>query len=100
MSSSLIITGVVAGAGVTAYTTGCGKGFQADRATSLAITTTSTVAMGLGGTLMNHHTMDEIHQKYGSAYIESMSDEELVEALESLNLLAASSDEEKTSKLV
>lgn len=41
----------------------------------------------IGSSMLEDNTMNEIYEKYSSSYIDSMSDEELVSALEQLDLL-------------
>ena len=60
-----------------------------------SILTTATVGVGY---TMNANTVRSIQQKYSSAYVESLSDEELATALEKMDLLIAANPEEKGVK--
>ena len=51
-------------------------------ASSVAVTATAIASESL-----NASTMKQIHQEYAAAYVQSMSDEELVAALEQMDLL-------------
>ena len=50
-------------------------------------TTVASTATAIAGESLNHMTMEKIHEKYSSAYVESMSDEQLAAALEQMDLL-------------
>ncbi len=53
----------------------------------------STTAVAIAGESLNHRTMDQIHEKYSSSYVESMSDEQLAAALEKMDLLLPENEE-------
>lgn len=60
----------------------------------------SSVATGstLAATYSNNKGVEEIYEKYSSAYVESMTEEELVRALEAVELLEKEKFLENNSK--
>ena len=85
-----MVTGALAvtGTGLSLYDVK-EKKFRKDNAESMVTTTIATAATAAIGASLNAHTMNEIHEKYSSAYVESMSDEELEQALIKMDLLEA-----------
>lgn len=61
-------------------------------------TTALLVATTAVGYTINTNTVKSIQQKYSSAYVESLSDEELAQALQRMDLLIAESPQEKDVK--
>ena len=64
------------------------------------MTTVATAATAVTGACINNYTKEQIHQKYASAYVESMSDEELERALVEMDLLVAASETEEVTKTI
>jgi len=58
-----------------------------------SVATTATV---LGTTAIKNKTIENIYEKYACRYVDSLSDKELAEALEKLELLEASNSQETT----
>ena len=85
-----MITGALAitGTGLSLYDKE-NKSINKNNANSILTTTIATGATAAVGASMNAYTMHEIHEKYSSAYVESMSDEELEQALVKMDLLEA-----------
>ena len=88
-----MITGAVAltGSGLSLYDRK-EKKLNEDNARSVLATTVATTATAIAGASLNAHTMNEIHDRYASAYVDSMSDEELESALVKMDLLVAEED--------
>ena len=88
MNTTTLITGAGAAVatGIALYDNK-NKGIDKGNAKVLVGTAVALTATTIGAGSLNHMTMDEIHRKYSSAYVESMSDEELETALEQMNLL-------------
>ena len=88
MNSTTMITG----AGALTYT-GIGlydrktKKINKDMVGYLVGTSIATGATAAIGASINGYTINQMHNKYASAYIESMSDEELEQALIEMDLL-------------
>lgn len=68
------------------------------RAKKVGTTTLVTGATTVVGQISDKIAMDHIHKKYASAYIESMSDEELENALIALGQLESEEDVNNTTK--
>ena len=64
-----------------------GISFNSDGTLGTVITSSITTATIVGEDLINQHYLRQIYQRSQTAYIDSMSDEELVNALEQANLL-------------
>ena len=64
------------------------KKFKIERGRSYLDTTVVTAATAVTGACLNGASMNHIHNKNASAYVESMSDEELERALVKMDLLA------------
>jgi len=60
--------------------------------------TALTVATTAVGYTMNANTVKSVQQKYSSAYVESLTDDELAEALQRMDLLIAENPQEKDVK--
>ena len=55
---------------------------------TVAVTAISSATTVTTGACMNSCTKKQIYEKYATAYVDSLSDEELEEALQKMNLLA------------
>ena len=71
-----------------------------EKAKNVGITTLATSATAIGGRIANEHTMREIHREYASAYLDSMSDEDLATALAQLDLLESEESTKETTKTI
>ena len=86
--------------GVTASTLDDnGKIDNKKQAIATTITTAPTTTASLNGAA-NDRNVKEIYNKYCSAYINSLSDEELTEALAQLDLLEKAKNNKKTKKTI
>lgn len=99
-TASSIITGVgVAGTAGALLIDWKEKKIHKENAKIVAGVSVALTATAAGAATINDMTLDKIHQKYSSAYIQSMSDEQLEEALIQMDLLLPEEDskvEEKT----
>ena len=67
---------------------------------STLITTTTSSATVAGEYILNQRGIRRAQDKLTSSYIESLSDEELAQALEQLNLLDSDNNEKKDCKTI
>ena len=91
--SSLITAGAV-GLGTTISTVNKDGSVNNDNLNSTLITTATTTATVVGGTLISESDYQKIHAETTSAYVDSISDEQLSEAQSKLAYLDSLSDEE------
>lgn len=71
-----------------------------EKAGSVAATSLVVSATTLGAQTVNNTRIKEMHDKYATTYVESMSNEQLVAALEQLNLLEASMTNNNNTKTI
>lgn len=93
MANTLLTTTIVGAAVPTTLAIKEDKGIKKERFgpwVGASITSTATSAIGVS---INNNGIDHIHNKYANAYVESMSDEELADALMQMNLLEEIQDE-------
>ncbi|MBP5678658.1 MAG: hypothetical protein J6X28_02370 [Bacilli bacterium] len=74
------------------------KEFREANVKNLILTTAAGAATTIAAYSLQQQSLNQIHEKYASSYVESMSDEELERALCKLDLLAASEDATKDVK--
>jgi len=74
--------------------------FNLEKFAPIAGTSVATTATYLAAATVNSHGINEIYNKYASTYVESMSDEELAEALQKMELLASDNIEENNTKKI
>lgn len=96
MSTSLITTELATTSSITMYTTDDERILPDKRNRVIGATLTSTATTAIGQS-MNVHGQKKVYEKYASAYIESMSDEELETALQKMDLLIA--DEQDNTQI-
>ena len=65
----------------------------------LAAGAVSTGTIGMSYVL-NQHDLKKIHERAATSYLDSMSDEELVSALEQLNMLEAENNQKNSNKTI
>lgn len=96
-----MITGAVAitGSAISLYDRK-EKKFNTQNAKNLAITSVAGTATTIAAESIQSHTMEQIHEKYASAYVESMSDAELEQALIKMDLLEAELPESTDVKTI
>ena len=71
-----------------------------DKRNDLLVTAVSTTAsLAVGGSL-NAKNHKEVQEKYSSAYMDSVSDEELISALEEFGLLEATDTQDSVNKTI
>lgn len=87
--TSTIIGGVTTSIGTATTTLNEDGTINEANRNSLLKSTVATTATVIGASIVNDHTLDKIYEKYATAYIESMSDDELEAALIDLDLLEA-----------
>ncbi len=63
------------------------KTLNKENAQNLAFTSTACTATTIAANSIEGHTREQIHERYASAYVQSMSDEELEQALIRMDLL-------------
>lgn len=89
------------GGTVTLYSTLNDDGsVSREKSTSLIATTAATGITALGGYSLNEYEVKKIYEEYATAYIDSMSDEELQEALVKLDLLEAEMSKKNDMKTI
>jgi hypothetical protein len=71
-----------------------------DKRNHVLATTIASTATVAGASIANQHNINEIYEKYSSAYVDSLSDEELASALEQVNLLSKELDENTNTKTI
>ena len=76
------------------------KNINKQNAKVLATSISATAATAIVGGSLNNMTVNQLHNKYASAYVESMSDEELERALEKMDLLVAEQTSETDVKTI
>ncbi len=76
------------------------KKLKTDNLKSTIYAGVSVTGTAMAGATLNHETREQIHEKYSSAYVESMSDEELEQALVQMDLLMAEQPENTDVKTV
>ena len=88
MDTTTLITGAgaVTATGLSLYDRK-NKTFNKNNAKTLIAASVAVTATAVANQTLNNRTMDQIHQKYSAAYVESMSDEQLAAALEQMDLL-------------
>ena len=101
MNTTTMITGAGAltGTGFALYDKD-NKKLDTKNAKSLVGSSVAVTATAIASATINHQTMEHIYEKYSSAYVQSMSDEELEKALIDMDLLIAESDTEKDVKTI
>ena len=99
LGSTITGLGTTAVAGVTLYDKK-NKKLNTDNLKSTIYSGVSTTATAVAGASLNHQTMKQIHEKYASAYVESMSDEELEAALVQMDLLVGETNESTDVKTI
>ena len=67
------------------------------QALGATLTTTGTSVIG---SLMNAHDINKVKEEYSRSYVESMTDEELEQALEDVSLLIKDKEKEITVKSI
>ena len=96
--SSITSLGTAAAVGASLYDKK-NKTVNKDGVKSLISTSVALSATVVAGESLSHRNMTQIREKYASAYVQSMSDEELEQALIQMDLLAPETEnktEEKT----
>ena len=96
-----MLTGAVAltGTAVSLYDRK-NKCLNKEHARNLALTAVATTATAIAADSIQAHTREQIHEKYASAYVQSMSDEELEQALIRMDLLEGELPEETSVKTI
>ena len=87
------------GSAVYAYDREKGE-FDPERSKKVGITSLATGATTIIGQISDKVTMDRIHREYASAYVDSMSDEELERALIALGELESPENVNDTTKTI
>lgn len=97
MKTTLISAGLGTTSSVTMYTTDDEKILPERRneVIGTAVALTATTALGQS---MNSIGQKRIYEKYATAYVESMSDAELEQALQKMDLLLAEEPQENQTK--
>lgn len=100
MDITTIITGAGAltGTGLSLYDVK-GKKLNEENAKAMVGTSVALTATAIAAQSLNNQTRKQIQEKYASAYVESMSDEELEDALARLNLLVPEESEKDVKTL-
>ena len=96
---STLGTTATAGSALYAYDREKGE-FDKEKSKKVGTTTLATGATTVIGQVTDKMTMDRIHKEYASAYVESMSDEDLERALIALGQLESPEDVNKTTKTI
>lgn len=99
MTTLTMLTSASAVSGTTASTFNKDGTIDTEKRNSLLGATALTAGTLIAASIQEKNAMDEIYDKYANAYIDSMSDEELVSALEQLDLLEASMPENTTKSI-
>ena len=96
-----MITGAVAitGSAISLYDRK-NKKIDKDKAKNLALTSVALTATTIAADSIQAHTREQIHERYSSAYVQSMSDEELEQALIKMDLLEATLPEDTDVKTI
>lgn len=99
MTTTSLISSSGAVLTTTCATLGDDGKIDKDKRNATLGTTAVTAGTLVGATIAEKNTMNEIYEKYSSAYIDSMTDEELALALEQLDLLESSMSENTTKTI-
>ncbi len=99
MTTTSMLTSTSATLSTTTSTLGEDGSIDKDKRNLLLGSTALTTGTLIGENIVENHVMNEIYDKYASAYVESMSDEELAIALEKLDLLESSMSENTTKTI-
>lgn len=99
MSTLTMLTSASAVFGTTTSTLNDEGKIDSEKSKSLLGATALTAGTLAAASLQEKNTMDEIYEKYATAYIDSMSDKELADALEQLDLLEATMPENTTKSI-
>lgn len=92
-TTTTILSGLAGAVGVTSTTLNEDGSVNREKRNAILATATSTVAVTLGGDILNKQSKEKVHEKYSQAYVKSMSDDELIKALQDFDLLDKSSEE-------
>lgn len=99
MSTLTMLTSTSAVFGTTTSTLNEEGRIDSEKRNSLLGSTALTAGTLVAATIQEKNTMNEIYERYANAYIDSMSVEELANALEQLDLLEASMSENTTKSI-
>lgn len=99
MNTTLLTAELGTTSSITMYTTDDEKILPNKRNEVIGTTLVSTATTAVGQS-MNAHGQKKIYEKYASAYVESMTDEELELALQKMDLLAIDEQTDQQTKTI
>lgn len=106
MNTTTIITGIAGSIGTTSATVNDdGSTDTEKRNSTLVPIAASSATTAVGGTI-NAHQVEEIYEKYATCvqpslnYVQALSDDDLVEALQKMDLLALEKEPKTDAKTI